>query len=232
VEFIVDEDGSFYFLEMNTRLQVEHPITEEVVGIDLVAAQVRVAAGQKLPWKQEDLHQRGHSIEFRIYAEDPLQNFAPSLGKIRRLRVPMGPGIRNDTGIREGYQIPLFYDPLLAKLIVTAETRAAAIERGARALDQYRILGFLHNIPLHRWILRQDEFRSGHYSTKFLEERFDPAELTSAIDTAEMESLAAALALVESGVGDARSARGDPPPSLSHWGIGGRQRGLGRRPGQ
>jgi len=226
VEFIVDEDGSFYFLEMNTRLQVEHPVTEEVVGLDLVSAQVRVAAGQKLPWEQEKLRQRGHAIEFRIYAEDPRQNFAPSLGRVLRLRAPVGAGVRNDLGIREGYDIPLFYDPMLAKLIVTAENREAAIARGERALGEYRILGFNHNIALHRWVLRQEEFRSGHYSTKFLEERFDPSQLAATMSHDEREALAAALALVESGVGDANRGVGAPPPPLSSWGEAARRQTL------
>lgn len=222
VEFIADEDDTFYFLEMNTRLQVEHPVTEEVVGVDLVAAQVSIAAGEGLPWRQEDLKQRGHAIEFRVYAEDPWRNFAPSLGTVYRLRMPEGAGVRNDRGLREGYEIPVFYDPLLAKLVVFGETRAAAIARGRRALADYRILGFVHNLPLHRWVLEQPEFIEGRYSTRFLEERFDPEELTHHLGDDEKESLAAALALVESGVGDAAKGSGDPPPPLSGWGQQGR----------
>jgi acetyl-CoA carboxylase biotin carboxylase subunit len=222
VEFIVDEDGSFYFLEMNTRLQVEHPITEEVVGIDLVRAQLRVAQGQKLPWAQEQLQQRGHAIEFRIYAEDPWNDFAPSIGKVLRLRVPSGAGIRNDIGIREGYEIPIFYDPMLAKLIVHGESREVAIARGRRALEDYRILGFAYNKALHLWVLQQKEFLSGHYSTKFLQERFRSTELDSTLPERSRESLAAALALVESGVGDARESGGTLPPELSPWGQIGR----------
>ncbi len=228
VEFIVDEDDNFYFLEMNTRLQVEHPITENVVGVDLVAAQVVVAAGQPLPWKQEELTQRGHAIEFRIYAEDPSRNFAPSLGTVLRLRTPLGAGVRNDLGIREGYEVPIFYDPILAKLIVRAENRAMAIARGRRALADYRLLGFQHNIPLHRWVLEQPEFISGHYSTRFLEERFTAEELTRHMGDDELEAMAAALALIESGVGEAKVSTGTTPPPLSPWGTNARA-AIGRR---
>ena len=223
VEFIADQDGSFYFLEMNTRLQVEHPVTEEVVGVDLVRAQIEVAAGRALPWKQEDLHQRGHAMEFRIYAEDPRRNFAPSLGKVLRLRAPVGPGIRNDLGIREGYEVPIFYDPMLAKLVVSAEDRATCLARAKRALEEYRLLGFVHNVALHRWVLEQDEFVAGHYSTRLLEERFDPDQLQQFVREDELEIMAAALALVEAGVGEASLASGTIPPSLSAWGEEGRR---------
>ena len=228
VEFIADEDDNFYFLEMNTRLQVEHPVTEEVVGVDLVAAQVRIAAGGGLPWKQEDLHQRGHAIEFRVYAEDPWKNFAPSLGTVHRLRMPVGAGVRNDRGLREGYQVPVYYDPMLAKLIVKGETREMAIARGRRALADYRILGFIHNLPLHRWVVEQPEFIEGHYSTRFLEERFDPSELASNLSAEEKDALAAALALVEAGVGETSAGQGDTAPELSEWGKKGRAEMIGR----
>jgi acetyl-CoA carboxylase biotin carboxylase subunit len=231
VEFIVDEDGSFYFLEMNTRLQVEHPITEEVVGVDLVRAQLRVAQGEKLPWEQGQLRQRGHAIEFRIYAEDPWNDFAPSIGKVLRLRVPTGAGIRNDVGIREGYEIPIYYDPMLAKLIVHGESRQVAIARGRRALEDYRILGLSYNKALHLWVLRQPEFLKGHYSTKLLEERFDAKQLDASLPERERESLAAALALVESGVGDAHESAGTLPPELSPWGQIGRAQMSGRKAG-
>ncbi len=222
VEFIADPQNNFYFLEMNTRLQVEHPVTEEVVGIDLVRAQVQVAAGMPLAWKQSDLRQRGHAMEFRIYAEDPAKNYAPSLGRVLRLRLPQGAGVRNDVGIREGYEIPIFYDPMLAKLIVHAESRRACLARAQRALAEYRLLGFTHNIGLHRWVLENKDFRSGHYSTSLLEEQFDPEVLTTHISDEERQMMAAALALVEAGVGDASSASGTRPADLSDWGRAGR----------
>jgi acetyl-CoA carboxylase biotin carboxylase subunit len=221
VEFIADENDDFYFLEMNTRLQVEHPVTEEVVGVDLVRAQVEVAAGRELPWRQEDLHQRGHAMEFRIYAEDPFNNFAPSLGTVLRLRTPQGAGIRNDLGIREGYTVPLHYDPMLSKLIVFGEDREACLARSRRALDEYRLLGFVHNVALHRWVLQHDEFRSGRYSTRLLD-GFDPEELKAFLQDDEYDVMAAALALVEAGVGEASHALGSAPPELSRWGHVGR----------
>lgn len=222
VEFIADEQDHFYFLEMNTRLQVEHPITEEVVGVDLVRAQVEIAGGARLPWSQEELAQRGHAMEFRIYAEDPFQNFAPSLGTVLRLRLPQGAGVRNDVGIREGYTVPIFYDPLLAKLVVYAEDRPSCLARARRALADYRLLGFVHNIPLHRWILDDEQFVSGHYSTRLLEEDFDPSELAALVSDEELEMMAAALALVEAGVGEASAAKGTRPAPLSGWGRSGR----------
>jgi acetyl-CoA carboxylase biotin carboxylase subunit len=222
VEFIADTQNEFYFLEMNTRLQVEHPITEEVVGVDLVRAQIEIASGAPLRWSQDQLHQRGHAMEFRIYAEDPARNFAPSLGRILRLRLPQGAGIRNDIGIREGYEIPLFYDPMLAKLIVHAEDREACMARARRALSEYRLLGFNHNISLHRWVLENDEFLSGHYSTDLLAEQFDAAQCAVDVEENELEVMAAALALVEAGAGDSTAGEAVHPAELSPWGRQGR----------
>jgi propionyl-CoA carboxylase alpha chain len=207
---------------MNTRLQVEHPVTEEVVGVDLVRAQIEVAQGKLLPWKQEDLRQRGWAMEFRIYAEDPWKNFSPSLGKILRLRTPQGAGVRNDLGVREGYEIPIFYDPMLAKLVVHAEDRSACLARARRALDEYRLMGFVHNVALHRWVVNEEEFISGHYSTRLLDDKFDPSELANFVSDDELELMAAALALVEAGVGEASKATGISPDVLSPWGERGR----------
>jgi acetyl-CoA carboxylase biotin carboxylase subunit len=225
VEFIVDEEENFYFLEMNTRLQVEHPVTEQVLGIDLVAAQVRVAAGEPLPYRQEELTQRGHALEFRIYAEDPWRDFAPSLGRVTGLSPPQGAGVRNDLGIREGYQVPIFYDPMLAKLVVHGETRRAAMARARRALIEYRLAGFAHNIPLHLWVLQQPEFVAGRYSTHFLAERLRPELLRRDLSPHEQDALAVAAALAEAGVGDAADVAGSPPPPLSRWGTMGRRLG-------
>jgi acetyl-CoA carboxylase biotin carboxylase subunit len=169
VEFLVDENKNFYFLEMNTRLQVEHPVTELVTGLDLVQLQFRIAAGERLPFKQEDIQIRGHAIECRIYAEDPDNNFFPSPGQITRLISPSGPGIRRDSGMYEGWTVPLEYDPLLAKLIGFGTTREDAIRRLQRALVEYFVGGIKTNIPLFRRILLDEDFRAGRIDTGFLE---------------------------------------------------------------
>ena len=188
VEFIVDEKRDFYFLEMNTRLQVEHPVTELVTGIDIVKEQLRIATGEKLPFGQEQISPRGHAIECRIYAEDPYNSFLPSAGRIRRLRLPEGPGIRNDTGIYQGYEVSVYYDPLLAKLIVWANTRNEAMERARRALREYLIDGVATTIPFHKWILEQEEFEKGDIHADFIDAKF-----VGATPTEEEELLKAAL---------------------------------------
>jgi acetyl-CoA carboxylase biotin carboxylase subunit len=169
VEFLVDANKNFYFLEMNTRLQVEHPVTEIVTGLDLVQLQFRIASGEPLPFKQEDVQIRGHAIECRVYAEDPDNNFFPSPGQITRLISPSGPGIRRDSGMYEGWTVPLEYDPLLAKLIGFGTTRQDAINRLQRALVEYFVGGIKTNIPLFRRILRDEDFRAGRIHTGFLE---------------------------------------------------------------
>jgi acetyl-CoA carboxylase, biotin carboxylase subunit len=169
VEFLVDEQRSFYFLEMNTRLQVEHPVTELVTGLDLVHLQMHVAAGEKLPFQQEEIKVRGHAIECRVYAEDPDNNFFPSPGQITRLISPSGPGIRRDSGMYEGWKVPIEYDPLLAKLIGYGETRDDAIDRLLRALYEYFVGGIKTNISLFRRILRDPDFRAGKVDTGFLD---------------------------------------------------------------
>src|SRR6516164_4564662 len=168
VEFLVDQDRNFYFLEMNTRLQVEHPVTEFVTGLDLVHLQLRVAAGEQLPFAQEDIQLRGHAIECRVYAEDPDNNFFPSPGHITRLISPSGPGIRRDSGMYEGWTVPMEYDPLLAKLVGYAETRDQAIDRLLRALYEYFVGGIKTNISLFRRILHDPDFRAGKIDTGFL----------------------------------------------------------------
>ena len=169
VEFLVDRERNFYFLEMNTRLQVEHPVTEMVTGLDLVQLQLRVAAGEPLPFRQGDVTMRGHAIECRVYAEDPDHNFFPSPGRITRLISPSGPGIRRDSGMYEGWEVPLDYDPLLAKLIGHGETREMAINRLRRALVEYFVGGIKTNIPLFRRILLDPDFRAGNFDTGFLD---------------------------------------------------------------
>jgi acetyl-CoA carboxylase, biotin carboxylase subunit len=169
VEFLVEGD-EFYFIEMNTRIQVEHPVTETLTGVDLVKEQLRIASGEPLSLKQEDVPFEGHAIEFRINAEDPEKDFMPSPGEISFLDVPGGPGVRVDSAIYQGYTIPPFYDSLVAKLIIWALTREEAINRARRALREYRIEGIKTTLPLHTRLLEDDAFRSGEYHTDYLEE--------------------------------------------------------------
>lgn len=169
IEFLVDENRNFYFLEMNTRLQVEHPVTELVTGLDLVHLQIRIAQGEPLPFRQEDIHLRGHAIECRVYAEDPDNGFFPSPGKITRLLQPGGPGIREDSGIYEGWVVPLDYDPMLSKLIAFAPTRDAAIARLLRALDEYMIGGIRSNLGLFRRLLSDADFQAARIDTGYLD---------------------------------------------------------------
>lgn len=168
VEFLLAPDGSFYFLEMNTRLQVEHPITELITGIDLVREQVRIAAGEPLGYGQSDIVPRGHAIQCRIYAEDPATRFLPSPGTIEVLRTPSGPGVRDDSGAYEGAEISSFYDPLLSKLCVWAPTRAMAVERMRRALSEYVVAGIRTNLPFHLALMNQPDFIAGNYDTGFI----------------------------------------------------------------
>ena len=169
VEFLVDQSKKFYFLEMNTRLQVEHPVTELVTGLDLVHLQILIAAGAQLPFSQSDLQLRGHAIEVRVYAEDPDNNFFPSPGKITRLLTPSGPGIREDSGIYEGWTVPLDYDPMLSKLIAYAPTRDQAIRRLRRALDEYFVGGIATNLGLFREILDDPDFAAARIHTGYLD---------------------------------------------------------------
>src|SRR5579863_1946709 len=170
VEFLADQSGNFYFLEMNTRLQVEHPVTELVTGLDLVRLQIEIAAGAKLPFTQDEIVMRGAALECRIYAEDPANNFFPSPGRIVQLSEPAGPGVRLDSGIYPGWTVPLDYDPMLAKLIVWAGTREQAIERMLRALGEYYVGGIKTNIALFRLVLNDPAFRAGHLHTGYLDD--------------------------------------------------------------
>src|SRR4029079_92867 len=167
IEFLLDKNGRFFFLEMNTRLQVEHPVTELVAGVDLVQLQIAIAAGTPLPFGQADLGQRGHAIEARVYAEDPA-TFLPSTGRVAVFAAPAGPGIRNDAGLESGDEVTVHYDPMLAKLIVSAPDRPAAIARLRTALDDYTILGVTTNLPLLRAIAAHPDFGAGATHTGFL----------------------------------------------------------------
>jgi acetyl-CoA carboxylase biotin carboxylase subunit len=176
IEFLVDKDKHFYFLEMNTRLQVEHPVTEMVTGIDIVKEQIRIARGRCLRHKQEDIHRNGWAIECRINAEDPYNNFIPSTGRITHTLLPTGPGVRVDTGVYIGFEVSPFYDSLISKLIVWGDTRGEAILRMRRALEEYKILGVRSNIPFHQRMMDSHRFMGGQYDTRFVEERFSIQE--------------------------------------------------------
>jgi acetyl-CoA carboxylase biotin carboxylase subunit len=172
IEFLLDKERNFYFLEMNTRLQVEHPVTEMVTGIDIVKEQIRISRGRALSYKQDDVRFNGHAIECRINAEDPYNGFVPSTGRITHSLLPTGPGVRVDTGVYPGFEITPFYDPMIAKLIVWGETRAQAILRMRRALEEYRIVGVRTNIPFHQTMMDSTRFMAGQYDTRFVEQRF------------------------------------------------------------
>jgi acetyl-CoA carboxylase biotin carboxylase subunit len=169
LEFLLDADGSFYFIEINCRIQVEHPVTEMLTGVDLITEQIRIAAGEKLSLRQEEIRLRGHAIEFRINAEDAADNFRPQTGEIERLSLPGGPGVRIDTHLYAGYEVPPFYDSLLAKLIVWGEDREMALARSARALGELEIEGVTTNIPFHRGIIGNEAFREARVSTNLLD---------------------------------------------------------------
>jgi acetyl-CoA carboxylase biotin carboxylase subunit len=183
IEFLVDKDKHFYFLEMNTRLQVEHPVTEMVTGIDIVKEQIRIARGRCLRYKQEDIHANGWAIECRINSEDPYNNFIPSTGRITHTLLPTGPGVRVDTGVYIGFEISPYYDSLISKLIVWGDTRGAAILRMRRALEEYKILGVHSNIPFHQRLMDSHRFMGGQYDTRFVEERFSIEEAEEGKDS-------------------------------------------------
>lgn len=190
IEFLVDKERNFYFLEMNTRLQVEHPVTEMVTGVDIVAEQIRIARGRQLSYTQEQIEFKGHAIECRINAEDPFNGFVPSTGRITHSLLPTGPGIRVDSGVYPGFDVTPYYDPMIAKLIVWGETRAQAILRMRRALEEYRIVGVRTNIPFHQTLMDSHRFMGGQFDTRFVEERFS---LDDAMESRESHSEIAAI---------------------------------------
>jgi len=205
IEFLLDKEHNFYFLEMNTRLQVEHPVTEMVTGIDIVKEQIRIARGRALSYRQEDVHFNGHAIECRINAEDPYSNFMPSTGRITHSLLPTGPGVRVDTGVYPGFEITPFYDPMIAKLIVWGETRAQAILRMRRALEEYRIVGVRTNIPFHQTLMDSHRFMGGQYDTRFVEERFSMDEAEE--NRKNQDEIAALLATLVAHQATERSAQ-------------------------
>jgi acetyl-CoA carboxylase biotin carboxylase subunit len=195
IEFLVDADRNFYFLEMNTRIQVEHPVTEMITGVDLVKTQIEVAAGKPLPFRQEDLTARGHAIECRVYAEDPYNNFFPSPGTITFLQPPGGIGIRDDSGVYSGCEVTVYYDPIISKLVAWGSTREEAIRRMRRALDEYSIHGLVTNLALHRWVLQHPRFLSGDFDTNFIPQEFH--SFKAAAETARREAALAVAALAQ-----------------------------------
>lgn len=190
VEFLLDDDSNYYFLEMNTRLQVEHPVTELVTGIDLVKEQIKVARGEKLSFTQEDLSIIGHALELRVYAEDPTNNFLPSIGKLTAYERPQGSGIRIDDGFEQGMEIPIYYDPMIAKLITYGKDREEALLRMKRAIQEYTIVGVQTTLPFGTFVMNHEAFVSGNFNTHFVKEHFTPEAL---IAGSEIEAEVAAL---------------------------------------
>ena len=193
VEFLLDENLNFYFLEMNTRLQVEHPVTEMITGIDLVEMQIRVARGEALPFRQEDLEIKGHAMELRIYAEDPLNDFLPSVGHLDVYQLPVGEGIRVDNGFEQGMDIPIYYDPMLAKLVTFGQTREEAIQIMLGAIADYKIEGISTTLPFGKFVFEHEAFRSGNFDTHFVKQYYDVESLKSQFG--QEEEIAAFTAL-------------------------------------
>jgi acetyl-CoA carboxylase biotin carboxylase subunit len=226
VEFVVDKDRNFFFLEMNTRLQVEHPVTEMVTGIDLVKWQIKIAAGRPLELKQEDIVPRGCSIQCRIYAEDPDNDFMPSPGLITHLRTPSGGiGVRYDNGTYEGYEVPLEYDPLLSKLITWGESRDEALQRMTRALSEYQVYGIKTTIPFFMRILHHPEFLSGNYNTHFIE----TLEKTTDRKETEEEVVALIAAGIKTYMESKSRSTSREMRKMSHWKLVGRLENFSRR---
>jgi len=224
IEFLLDQEGNYYFMEMNTRLQVEHPVTEWITGLDLVAEQIRIAAGEPLGFAQGDVTMRGHAIECRVYAEDPAAGFLPDAGVITRHHLPGGPGVRVDAGVEEGDEVPIYYDPMVSKLSVWGADRDTAIRRTLRALDEYEVGGIRTTIPFCRFAVDHPKFRDGDYSTHFVERYFDASVITRKGDFDADESAAIAAA-----VADAHISRATPTNSNGRDSDSVRSRWISRR---
>jgi acetyl-CoA carboxylase biotin carboxylase subunit len=209
-EFLMDRSGKFYFLEVNARLQVEHPVTEMALGLDLVREQIRLAQGEPLSMAQHEVLPRGASIEFRIYAEDPEGGFLPQAGTVRRLSLPQGPGVRCDVGIRSGGQVPIHYDPLMGKIIVWGDSRESALARAARALDECVLSGIPNTLRFHRWLLEQKAFLSGAYDTAFVAQEYKGQGPSESPQEHEDAAILAALHLHNASRGPLFSDSGDP----------------------
>ncbi|MBX0289682.1 acetyl-CoA carboxylase biotin carboxylase subunit [Hymenobacter sp. HSC-4F20] len=215
VEFLLDDQRNFYFLEMNTRLQVEHPVTEQITGLDLVKEQIKVAQGQPLSFRQEDLQINGHALELRVYAEDPQNNFLPDIGTLTTYVRPQGPGVRVDDGFEQGMDIPIYYDPMIAKLVTFGATRQEAIERMLRAIDEYQITGIETTLGFGRYVLRHPAFVSGNFDTNFIKDHFTPEVLKPAAPdeaTAKLAAVLTAMLLTEK---KAPAAASDAPATTT-----------------
>ncbi|UAB83699.1 acetyl-CoA carboxylase biotin carboxylase subunit [Zunongwangia sp. SCSIO 43204] len=193
VEFLFDESRNFYFLEMNTRLQVEHPVTEYITGIDLVEEQIKIARGEELSFKQDDLKITGHALELRVYAEDPMDNFLPSVGKLEKYKIPSGEKIRVDNGFEEGMDVPIYYDPMLAKLITYGKNREEAIQLMIKAIDDYQLEGVSTTLSFGKFVFEHEAFTSGNFDTHFVKKYYSPEKLQNEIE--EESKLAALVAL-------------------------------------
>jgi acetyl-CoA carboxylase biotin carboxylase subunit len=214
MEFLVDGQQNFYFLEMNTRLQVEHPVTEMVTGIDIVKQQIRIAAGETLPFRQADVTFKGATLECRIYAEDPDRKFLPSPGRILALSVPGGPGIRDDSGIYAGYEVSIHYDPLLSKLVAWGASRHEAVQRMTRALGEYKVVGIKTTIPFYQRIMHHPDFLKGNVTTSFIDEIFDSSDAARQHPFQEIAFIAAAIWEMEF----ASSGTVSPKPAVARSG--------------
>ncbi|MBC8083835.1 MAG: acetyl-CoA carboxylase biotin carboxylase subunit [Hymenobacter sp.] len=219
VEFLLDEHQNFYFLEMNTRLQVEHPVTEQITGLDLVKEQLKIAQGEPLSFAQEDLAITGHALELRVYAEDPQNNFLPDIGTLTTYVRPQGPGVRVDDGFEQGMDIPIYYDPMIAKLVVHGATRAEAITRMLRAIDEFQITGIETTLAFGRYVLQHPAFVSGHFDTNFIRDHFSADALQPAAleeDTAKLAAVLVAMLLTDKQPVIAASS-GAPAATGSAW---------------
>ena len=221
VEFLLDEKLNFYFLEMNTRLQVEHPVTEMITGLDLVKEQIRIAEGHPLPFRQEDLKIHGHAMELRVYAEDPTNNFLPDIGRLETYVRPQGPGVRVDDGLEEGMDIPIYYDPMIAKLVTWGETREQAMDRMIRAVDEYRITGLRTTLPFGKFVMQHPAFRSGDFDTHFISKYFTPEMLNPAPDALAADIAAVLAAKLFAGSAGAAPASDGAKPVMVEVANGG-----------
>jgi propionyl-CoA carboxylase alpha chain len=218
VEFLLDENKNFYFLEMNTRLQVEHPVTEMITGKDLVKEQILIAQGEPLSFRQEDLKINGHAMEIRVYAEDPANNFLPDIGKLIRYVRPQGSGVRVDDGFEQGMDIPIYYDPMIAKLITWGSTREESIERMIRAIDEYTIVGCQTTLPFCKFVMKHDAFRSGNFDTHFVKHYFTPDVLKETFSEEELNVAAFMANMLQSKAKNSVSAsQQNGTATVSKW---------------